>query len=152
MKPPDRFSAAELTHIRLAPEHRRLTGRDRSFWDSRLFSVRAAWVGVVHILRTQPNARIELLAMLVVSLAGWWFALYPAEWAILALTFFLVLALEAVNTAIEAVVDLVSPHYHPLAEIAKDAAAGAMLLVVLGSIGVALALFGPRLWAVFFGN
>jgi diacylglycerol kinase (ATP) len=60
------------------------------------------------------------------------------------------LALEAVNTAVEAVVDLVAPHYHPLAKIAKDAAAGALVFAVLGSIGVAVAILGPRLWALWF--
>ncbi|RIK44033.1 MAG: diacylglycerol kinase [Chloroflexi bacterium] len=129
--------------------HRRLTGRDRTYWASRLFSLRAALSGAAHTLRTQPNARIEVVATLFVCLAGWWFGISPVEWAVLALTFFLVLALEAVNTAIETVVDLVSPQYHPLAKRAKDAAAGAMIFVVLGSICVALAIFGPRLWALF---
>jgi diacylglycerol kinase (ATP) len=129
---------------------RRLSGRDRPFWAGRWFSLQAAWAGVVHTLRTQPNARIELAATIGVTLAGGWFGLSGGEWAILLLTFFLVLALEAVNTAIEAVVDLTSPAYHPLAKIAKDAAAGALVFVVLGSIGVALAIFGPRLWAIWF--
>ncbi len=132
------------------PEHRHLTGRDRSFWYGRWFSLRAAIAGAGHTLRSQPSAWIELVVAVVVSLAGWWFGLSPVEWAILALTIFLVLALEAVNTAIEATVDLLSPGYHPLAKHAKDAAAGAVLLMALGSIGVALAIFGPRFWALLF--
>jgi diacylglycerol kinase len=48
------------------------------------------------------------------------------------------------------VVDLVSPRYHPLAKIAKDAAAGALIFAVLGSIFVAACIFGPRLWAWWF--
>jgi diacylglycerol kinase (ATP) len=131
-----------------AASHRQLTGRDRSFWDSRLFSLRAALTGAILMLRTQPNARIELASATLVSLAGWWIGLSTVEWAVLALTFFLVLALEAVNTAIEALVDLASPQYHPLAKQAKDVAAGAMIFIVLGSICVALAIFGPRLWAL----
>lgn len=130
-------------------EHQRLTGRDRAFLVGRWRSLRMALTGVAYTLRTQPNAWIELTATAVVCLAGWWFGLSPVEWAVLGLTFCLVLALEAVNTAVEAVVDLVSPHYHPQAKIAKDAAAGAMIFIVLGSILVALAIFGPRLWALF---
>jgi diacylglycerol kinase (ATP) len=140
---------AHSTPMPDTPEHRHLTGRDRSFWAGRWFSLCAALSGAYQTLRTQPNARIELLAAFVVSLAGWWFGLHPLEWAILSLTFFGVLALEAVNTAIEATVDLLSPSYHPLAKLAKDAAAGALIFMVLGSIGVALAIFGPRLWALF---
>ena len=82
--------------------------------------------------------------------AGWWFAIHPIEWAMLGLTVFLVLAMEAVNTAVEATIDLVSPRYHPLAKIAKDTAAGAMIFAVLGSLWVAIAIFGPRLWQLFF--
>ena len=77
-------------------------------------------------------------------------ALRGVEWALLGLVVAMVLALEAVNTAVEAVVDLVSPDYHPLAKIAKDAAAGAMIFAVLGSIAVAATIFGPRLWALVF--
>jgi diacylglycerol kinase len=149
MKEYDRPVAEWASAERLA-EQRRLNGRDRSFWASRWFSVRAALAGAAHTLRTQPNAWIELVATIVVCLAGWWFGLNPVEWAILVLTFFLVLALEAVNTAIEAVVDLISPGYHPLAKTAKDAAAGAMIFIVLASVAVALAIFAPRLWALFF--
>lgn len=127
-----------------------LTGRDRNFLAGRWFSFKAALAGAVHTLLTQPNAWIELTAVAVVSLVSWWLRITALEWALLALTFSLVLALEAVNTAVEATVDLVSPHYHPLAKIAKDAAAGALVFAVLGSIGVATAILGPRLWQLFW--
>lgn len=132
-----------------AAEHEQLTGRDRTFLSGRWHSLRMAFSGAVYTVRTQPNAWIELAATIVVCVAGWWFGLSPVEWAILGLTFCLVLALEALNTAVESVVDLVSPYYHPQAKVAKDAAAGAMIFVVVGSILVALAIFGPRVWALF---
>ncbi|MEZ4556815.1 MAG: diacylglycerol kinase family protein [Caldilineaceae bacterium] len=68
------------------------------------------------------------------------------------LTFGAVLAMEAVNTAVEAVVDLVSPDHHPLAGPAHDAAAGALVFIVLGSLGVAVAIFGPRIVALLRGG
>ena len=126
--------------------------RDKGFIVSRWFSFRAALNGAWHTLRTQANAWIELVAILVVSAAGFWFGLRPVEWAVLALTFGAVLAMEAVNTAVEAVVDLVSPEHHPLAGLAKDAAAGALVFIVLGSLGVAVAIFGPRIVALFGGG
>jgi diacylglycerol kinase (ATP) len=131
-------------------ELRKLSGRDRGFWAGRWFSFKAALGGAFHTLYTQPNAWIELVAFLIIVLAGWWFAIRAIEWAILGLTIFVILALEAVNTAIEATIDLVSPRYHPLAKIAKDAAAGALVFAVLGSIWVALAIFGPRIWHWLF--
>jgi diacylglycerol kinase (ATP) len=57
--------------------------------------------------------------------------------------------LEAINTSVEASIDLVSPHYHPLAKIAKDTAAGALVFAVLGSLVVATVVFGPRIVALF---
>ena len=127
-----------------------LAGRDRPFLASRWHSLRAALAGVVHTLRTQPNAWIELTAIAVVFGAGWWFEIARGEWLMLILICSLILALEAVNTAVEATVDLVSPQYNPLAKIAKDAAAGAMVFAVLGSVGVAALIFGPHLWGLFF--
>jgi diacylglycerol kinase (ATP) len=106
--------------------------------------------GAAHTLRSQPNTRIELLAAVVVALAGWRLEITRVEWAVLGLTIAAVFALEAVNTAVEAVVDLVSPGYHPLAKTAKDAAAGAMVFVVLGSLWVALLILGPHLWERLF--
>ncbi len=120
----------------------------QGFLRGRWFSLQAALAGLVYTLRTQPNAWIEVAALVVVVAAGWWFAVRPLEWAILLMTVFTVLALECVNTAIEAVVDLLSPQVHPLAKIAKDAAAGALVIAVLSSLVVALAIFGPRIWAL----
>ena len=124
--------------------------RGQNFFSSRWFSFKAALAGVSHTVGTQPNIWLELAAIVVIGIGGWWFRISAIEWALLGLTASLVLALEAVNTAIEATVDLVTPHYHPLAKIAKDAAAGAMIFAVLGSLCVAAAIFGPRLWQLFF--
>lgn len=128
--------------------HPSLTGRDRGFWRGRWYSLRAAVAGAGHTLRSQPNAWIELTATAVVATAAWYFQASAIEWALLACCVFGVLALEAINTSIEAVTDLVSPHYHPLAKIAKDAAAGALVFAVLGSLCVAAAIFWPHLAAL----
>lgn len=121
-----------------------------NFWRGRILSFRAALEGIAYTFRTQPNVWIELTALTVVAFAGVWFGISALEWGLLGLTVAMILALEAVNTAIEAVVDLVSPQIHPLAKIAKDTAAGAMIIAVLGSVAVAAAIFGPRLWALLF--
>lgn len=112
---------------------------------NRRHSFIAALHGVVYTVRTQRNAWIEIAAACVAAAAGIWLHIQPVEWAILALVVALILALEAVNTAIETVVDLASPDIHPLARIAKDCAAGAMVFAALGALGVAVAIFGPRL-------
>ncbi|NCC30984.1 MAG: diacylglycerol kinase family protein, partial [Chloroflexia bacterium] len=71
------------------------------------------------------------------------------EWLILVLTMTLVLAAEGVNTAVEATVDLATTSYHPLAKIAKDVAAGTVLLCACASIVVGCLIFLPRLMAWF---
>lgn len=129
---------------------RQLSGRDRGFWRGRWFSFSAALAGAWYTLRTQPNAWIELTACGVIAIAGWWLQIARIEWALLAFVALTILALEAVNTAVEAVVDLVSPAYHPLAKVAKDAAAGALIFGVLASLCVAAVIFLPRIWTLLF--
>ena len=116
--------------------------KSRNRWHS--FS--AAMRGASYTIRTQRNTHIELAAAVVVVAAGLWLRIEALAWAVLALTVATILALEAVNSAVEAVVDLVSPDYHELARTAKDCAAGAMIFAVLGSLGVAAAIFGPPLF------
>jgi diacylglycerol kinase len=104
--------------------------------------------GVAHVLRTQRNARVHLLAAMLVAAAGLALRVTAVEWAILALAVGLVLTAEMFNSVTEASVDLVVQEYHPLAKVAKDAGAGAVLVAAVAAIGVAAAIFGPRLWAV----
>jgi diacylglycerol kinase (ATP) len=110
-----------------------------------------AFAGVRHAWRTQPHLRIHVgLALLALALA-WALALTPPEWAVVLAMITLVLALELLNTAVEATVDLASPDYHPLAKVAKDVTAGAVLVGSGGAVLVAVALFVPRLLALAAG-
>ena len=76
---------------------------------------------------------------------GWVLGLSPAHWAVVILAMVSVLGLELMNTAVEAAVDMASPQYHPLAKVAKDAAAGAVLVAAAGAVGVGLWMFLPGL-------
>ncbi len=107
-----------------------------------------AFAGVWSMLRHQRNAQIHALITLVVLVFALVLRVSANEWVALVLAIALVLALEALNTALEAVVDLASPQVHPLAKQAKDTAAGAVLI---GAIGAAIAgciIFLPKLWAL----
>ena len=125
-----------------------LPRKSTDFWSGRWSSFCAAITGAAYVLRTQTNAQIEVALATIACVIGWSCGLSSTEWAILSLTIGLVLAMEALNTALETVVDLISPGEHPLAKRAKDVAAGAMIFAALGSIAVGIALFGPRLWKV----
>lgn len=107
-------------------------------------SARAAGAGLRHTWVHEPNFRLQLgAAALALALAAW----LRAPLAPIVLVSALVLALELVNTAVEALTDLVSPQQHPLARVAKDAAAGAVLLASAFAVLVGLAVLGPPLWA-----
>ncbi len=77
--------------------------------------------------------RIHFIAAIVVLLAALFLKVSPLEFALLALSILSVLCAEMFNTSVEAVVDLVSPGYHPLAKVAKDTAAGAVLITACGA-------------------
>jgi diacylglycerol kinase len=104
-----------------------------------------AFEGVAHILRTQPNARIEIVVGVAAVVLAAWLGISTVEWAVLALTIALVVALEWINTSLELAVSLASPDQHPSAKAAKDVAAACVLLGVVTSVVVGLLLFAPRL-------
>ncbi|GHF78092.1 MULTISPECIES: diacylglycerol kinase [Deinococcus] len=112
----------------------------RRWWRSAGF----AWAGLAFAFRTQANFRIELVCAALAGLAALWLNV-PGAPVLLACA--LVLALELMNTAVEAVVDLVSPDVHPLAKVAKDASAAAVLLACLGALLVAGVTLLPALLA-----
>ncbi|HEY7310004.1 MAG TPA: diacylglycerol kinase family protein [Gemmataceae bacterium] len=114
---------------------------------SRLASFRHAFAGWRHVLRTQRNAWIHAIASVAVFAVSFWLGLERIEWAILLLTVALVWTAEFVNTAVEALADLLSPDIHPLAKVAKDVAAAAVLIAALAAVGVGLLVLGPPLWA-----
>lgn len=120
--------------------------RPRSGLAGRSDSFRYAFQGIARLFRSQANARIHLaVASLVLVLAAG-LELPRQDWAILILTIGLVLAAEALNSGLEALVDLVSPDPHPLAGAAKDLAAGGVLLAAMAAALVGLLVLGPPLW------
>ncbi len=107
-----------------------------------------AFAGVWSMLRHQRNAQIHALITLVVLVFALVLRVSANEWVALVLAIALVLALEALNTALEAVVDLASPQFHPLAKQAKDTAAGAVLIAAIGAAIAGCIIFLPKLWAL----
>jgi diacylglycerol kinase len=110
-----------------------------------LSSFRYAFAGIWWVIKTQRNMRVHLVLGVCAVLLAIALGLDTARDAILALTVVVVLAAEMINTVVEAVVDLVSPTYHPLARIAKDVAAGAVLVTAIGALLVGLFIFLPAL-------
>ena len=109
-----------------------------------LVSFKHAWAGIVYASATQRNFRLDILIAMVAIALSIVLHLTLTETTIVILTIALVMALELLNTAIEAVVDLtVGQTYHELAKIAKDCAAAAVLVGAIASVSIAGCLFVP---------
>ena len=119
----------------------------KTFLTSRIAAFGHAFRGWGHVLKTQQNAWIHSLIASVVVALGIWLDLSATNWAIIVLTIAMVFTAEFINTAIEAVLDLASPDYHPLAKVGKDVGAGAVLVAALAAVIVGLLILGPPLWA-----
>ena len=123
-----------------APEPGRAATLGRSF--------HYAFAGLFYVARTQRNFRIHLTLGTLASVLAGVLGLSGVEWAVLVVVMTMVLAAEMINTVVEAAVDLASPAYHPLAKVAKDMAAGAVLVTALGAVAAGFFLFGPHLLAL----
>lgn len=120
----------------------------RTWWRSRVASFGFAFAGARDLLSTQPHARIHAAATVAVAGAGVGFGVSPTEAALLALAVGLVWATEALNTALEALVDLVHPEWARPAGRVKDLAAGAVLFAAAGAASAGGMVFGPYVLAL----
>jgi diacylglycerol kinase len=111
----------------------------------RLASFRYAFNGIRVLFASQPNARIHLVAAALAVMMGMYTGIGYLEWLVLIGWITLVICLEAVNTALEFLTDLVSPQHHPLAGKVKDVAAAAVLLAAIGAVIAGGLIFIPKL-------
>ncbi|XZO04640.1 MAG: diacylglycerol kinase family protein [Microcoleus sp.] len=112
-------------------------------------SFKYAWAGLSYAFETQRNFRIHTVIGTLAIGFGVFLHLKPVEISVIGITIGIVLAMELLNTAIESLVDLtVGQSYHELAKIAKDCAAGAVLVSAMAAAIVAVALLLPPFWTV----
>jgi len=109
-------------------------------------SFRCAARGLRHILHTERNARIHVVAALGIILVSLWLGLTLIEWALIVTAITLVFVGEMLNTVVERLVDLTMLAPHPLACQAKDVAAGAVLSASVASAVLGILILGPPLW------
>lgn len=108
-----------------------------------------AFRGIKELIKSEPNARIHLIATVCVVLAGLYFKLSLTEWMAIIIVIGGVFSAEAVNSALETLCDLVSPGFHPFVKRIKDLAAGAVLLVAIAAASVGLIIFVPKILTLF---
>ena len=112
---------------------------------NRAESFQYALEGLWYVLRTQKNTWVHAVATLLVIFLGLWLGLSRTDWALIVLTITIVWMAEFTNTALEAVVDMAMPDKHPLAKVAKDVSAGAVLIAACGAVLVGILILGPPL-------
>lgn len=101
-----------------------------------------AWAGIAYTWGHEPNFRIEVVVGVLAVLLSLWLGVSPVPILMMAA---IVLSLEIMNSAVEAIVDLASPDIHPLAKLAKDAAAGAVFLASMIAVVVGVVWMGGAL-------
>ena len=104
-----------------------------------------AFQGIFNTIRTERDIKIHCAAAILVTIFGIWLQISKTEWMICFILFGLILALELVNTAVEATVDLFTEERKPLAKKAKDAAVGAVLIVAIFAAVIGILIFIPKL-------
>jgi undecaprenol kinase len=112
-------------------------------------SFKHALDGIVYVVASQKNAWIHLFATVLVVLIGIVLRISVFSWIPLVFAIGLVWSMEILNTAIEAMVDLLSPQYHPSAKIAKDAGAAAVLMAAISALIIGLLVFIPPILNLF---
>jgi len=129
----------------LRPPHQQLS---QSEWAKFIASFRHAFRGLWYVMRTQRNARVHVSIAILAMLLGVVLHISAVEFAMVFVAITGVFIAEMFNTVFELCIDLASPDYHPLAKIAKDVAAGAVLLSAMLSVVIGLFVFVPHLWGL----
>lgn len=103
-----------------------------------------AFSGIAYAFKTQLNFKFHIVTLLITTIAGWYFALSVNEWLWIVVAAAIVLIAELLNTALEVLVDLVSPDFNPKAKIIKDVAAAAVLIAAIGAAIIGFIIFIPK--------
>lgn len=111
-------------------------------WKNQSFPLRLRYAlnGIGHALRSEQSLKLQAVAFVAALAALVALRPRPVWWALVGLASALVVAAELLNTALEELADHLNPQEHPRIRLVKDCAAGAVLVAVLGALGVALAL------------
>lgn len=108
-------------------------------------SIKFAFEGLLHVVKTQNNARFHLLATIIVVSICIWLKINPVEWCLILVAIALVWIAECFNTTLESFFDLVNPEPHPLVKNGKDSGAAAVLVAAFLSIALGIIVLGPPL-------
>ena len=101
--------------------------------------------GIIDTARTERNMKIHIVAAILVLIACCFFDITKMEFLVLVITICAVISAELINTAIESAIDMTTNYYHPLAKVAKNAAAGGVFVSAVGAVIVGYIIFWDKL-------
>lgn len=112
---------------------------------NRLNSFQYAFEGIITLIKDTANARIHVFAALVAIAMGFWLKISTSEWVAITIVIGGVIALEAVNSAIEELADLITKKQNSKIKIIKDLSAGGVLIMAIVALKVGLFIFVPKI-------
>jgi len=119
--------------------------KKESFLVNRIKSVGYAFKGAMLLLKTEASIKIQFVIAFIVTLAGFYFKISSTEWIIQLLSIGLVMSVEGINTAIEAIADFMHPEFHKKIGFIKDIAAGAVFIASIFAIIIGFIIYIPKL-------
>lgn len=117
--------------------------------NNRISSFGYAFKGIFFLIKNETNAKIHLFISIFVIVAGFILKISIIEWCFIILSIGFVFVVEGLNTAIEKIIDFISPQYNKLAGIIKDVAAGSVLIASLTSATIGIIIFLPKILNLF---
>jgi len=117
-----------------------------NFIVNRLKSIRYACKGGLLLLKTESSIKIQFIIAILITAAGFYFHISTTEWIVQILAIGIVMSIEALNTAIEALADFIHPEYHSKIGFIKDVAAGAVFIAAISATTIGLIIYFPKIF------
>ena len=120
--------------------------KKESFFVNRIKSIGYACKGAFLLLKTESSIKIQFVITILMTIAGFYFNISATEWVLQILAIGLVMSIEGLNTAIEAIADFMHPEHHPKIGFLKDVAAGAVFIASIAAIIVGCIIYFPKMF------
>ncbi|GGK16138.1 diacylglycerol kinase [Yeosuana aromativorans] len=121
-------------------------GQKKSFIVNRLKSIGFAFKGAMFLLKTEASIQVQFVIAVVLTGLGFYFKISTVEWLFQILAIGLVISIESINTAIEAIADFIHPENHKKIGLIKDIAAGAVFIAAFFASIVGLIIYVPKIF------
>ena len=122
-----------------------MTKKD-SFMVNRFKSIGYAFKGALLLLKTEASIQIQFAIAVMLTFSGFYYEISPTEWIVQLLCIGVVMSIEGINTAIEAIADFIHPEHHSKIGLIKDIAAGAVFIASTFAIIIGLIIYIPKIF------